>query len=111
MKDLLATVLREVESKESFAVSWPFQHLGVAQGTSDVVVSGAPVFFHTCSRKFVILRVPFVLPRIVDQMDDVEGLAISGRAKDPGFRAVLQVRGKLSSNAAAARRSFWMCLN
>jgi hypothetical protein len=28
-------------------------------------------------------------------MDDVEDLAISGRAKQPGFRAVLQVGGKL----------------
>src|SRR5580704_19247714 len=28
-------------------------------------------------------------------MDDVEDLAISGRAKEPGFRAVLEVRGQL----------------
>jgi hypothetical protein len=91
----LATVLHEVENEESFEVSWPFQHLGVTQGASYVVVSRVPMLFHTCSREFVILRVPFVMPRIVDQMDDVEDLAIRGRAKEPGFRAVPQASGKL----------------
>src|SRR5258706_7299815 len=70
----LAAVLREVEKEESFEVSWPFQHLGVMQGASYVVVSCAPMLFHTCSREFVILRVPFVMPRIVNQMDATTSL-------------------------------------
>ena len=108
----LATVLRKVGGEESLEVSWPLQHLGVTQGASRVVISRAPMLFHTRSREFVILGMPFVIPGVVDQMDDVEDLAISGRTEELVASGLfLRSAGSFSRRAAATRRSSWMRLN
>ena len=91
----LATVLHEIEGEESFEVFRPLQNLGVAQGAPRIVVSRAPMLLHACSREFIVLGMPFIIPGTVNQVDDVEHLAVGDCAEQPSFRAVFQVLGKL----------------
>jgi hypothetical protein len=95
----LPTVLHEVEGEEPFEIFGPLQHLGVPQGASRIVVSRAPMLLHACSREFIILGMPFIIPGAVNQVDDVEDLPVGDCAEQPSFRAVSQVLGKLLQEA------------
>lgn len=89
--DLLATVPRQIERKKIFRVRRPVEYLFVAQRSSRVLVSRPPMLLHAGAREFVVLRMSFVVSGAVNQMHDVEDLAVRRGGQQLGLRSVLQI--------------------
>jgi len=58
------------------------------------VVTRAPVILHRQPGKFVILGVTFVVPRPVDQLDDVVSLVAGDRLQDVQIIVLLKIGGQ-----------------
>jgi hypothetical protein len=89
--DLLAAVPRQIEGKKTFRVRRPFEYLLVVQRSSRVVVSRPPMLLHAGAREFVVLRMSFVVSGAVNQVHDVEDLAVRCGGQQLGLQSVLQI--------------------
>src|SRR5262249_60611812 len=67
----LPTVLVEIEDEDPVTASRPLQYFGMAQRPHRVLIPGTPMVLHGQPREFVILRLALVIPRVVNQVDDV----------------------------------------
>src|SRR5258708_39615688 len=78
---LFAAVVGEIEGGYALPIARPLEHLAVPQRARRVVIAGAPVVFHGQSRKFVVLRISFVVLGAIDQVHDAVDLAIGDGTK------------------------------
>src|SRR5260221_5737441 len=101
--DLLAAVPLQIEGKKTFRVRRPFEYLLVARRSSRVVVSRPPMLIHAGASEFVVLRMSFVVSGAVNQMHDVEDLAVRRGGQQLGLFLEV-VWGSASGVAASASR-------
>jgi hypothetical protein len=59
----------------------------MAQCAAGIVVAGAPVLLHAQARELVVLGMPLVVPRAIDQLNNVVDFAVGSRAEELGLRA------------------------
>src|SRR6266536_387828 len=88
---LFPAVPVEIEGEDALVIRGALEDFAMTQGAPRVVISGAPVLLHARTRKLVVLRVPFVILRAIDQLDDVVDLPLGLFAEQPRFGAVLQL--------------------
>src|SRR5262249_53493828 len=67
----LLAVLVEIEDEDPVTASRPLEHFGMAQRPHRVLIAGTPMVLHGQPRELVILRLALVVPRAVNQVDDV----------------------------------------
>jgi hypothetical protein len=48
----------------------------MAQGAGGIVVTGLPVVFHGSARELEVLRNAFIIPCLVDQLNDIADLVV-----------------------------------
>src|SRR5580658_11161222 len=80
----------EVERPETVFVARPLEDFRMPKRPDGIVEPGTPMIDHAAPREFVILRIPFVLPRSIDQLDDVVGLEVGEFSEELGRGTVAQ---------------------
>src|SRR3974377_1169531 len=64
----------------------------------DIIVTGLPVFFHSPTRKLVILRSSFVALGVINKMNNVINIFVGFLRKKLHLRHCSQVIGKMRKN-------------
>src|SRR5882757_11253501 len=95
MIGLVPAIHAEVEGADAGAIRGTRQRLGMAQGTDRVVVAGPPMVLHAHAGELVILGLPLVVLRTVDELDDLKDLAIRDRPQELSILAVERRRREL----------------
>src|SRR5690348_7839104 len=67
----------DIEREHAVGAGRPLQDFGMPQRTDRIRAAGAPMIFHAPRRKFEILRIPLVVLRAVNELDDAVEVAIS----------------------------------
>src|SRR5581483_9535891 len=84
----------EIEGEDAVCARRASQHLRMAQRAQGVMVACTPVILHRQTRELVVLGMPLVVLRPVDQVDDVVDLLTRHRLQDLQVLGLIDIVGK-----------------
>src|SRR5262249_13911337 len=99
----LPTILVEIEDEDPVTAFWPLQYFGMAQRPHRVLIPGTPMVLHGQSRELIILRLALVVPRVVNQVDDVVDLGTADPVQRLHLIAVAQLGRQLAQQTDNSR--------
>src|SRR4029434_2726347 len=83
----------EIEGKDPIHSVWALQHLRIAKRANRIAVASLPVFLHRAAGNLVIFGGPFIMLRVVDELDKIVNFLIREFRQPLGFRRLQQVLG------------------
>ena len=91
-----ATRAPEVKCPEAVFVFRALEYFFVLQRANGIGVSGAPVICHAEASEFAILRIPLVMHRSIDEVDDVVDLEVGEFGQEFGVGGLTEARGRIA---------------
>src|SRR5215468_10696264 len=77
----IAAITTGIECDERFVPAGrPLENFGMAERMHSIVVAGPPVLLHRAARELVVLGITLVALRAIDELHDVGGVTLHGRA-------------------------------